>query len=91
MFLHQARVTRKAITAKEAKIEREAFESIFGNGAESYDKPLGSPVKTGITPAPTPEISEDEPEIGLEEGELVIALKPEPPADKVQIKILKIL
>jgi hypothetical protein len=73
-------VTRKNITAKEAKIEREAFESIFGKDAKCYENPAKSPVKVDNTPSPTPVASDGEdeppsPEIEIED--LIIALEPD--------------
>ena len=88
------RVTRKAITAKEAKIERESFEAIFGKDAECYEHPIKSPEKVRNTPAPTPDVSDDEdsipsPAIELEdreEGELVISLPTEMKLIEVKLK-----
>ena len=63
--------------AKEAKIENQAFEEIFGKDRESYEKILSSPKCKDNTPCPSPVHMENEdsnpsPEIEEEEEKPLI-------------------
>jgi hypothetical protein len=76
---------------KEAKIEKESFEAIFGSGVEVYDNPMESPEKTKTTATPSPVTSENEdsaniPDIVSEDDILVMDLAPE----KLEAKVKKI-
>ena len=47
-------MSKKTQASKEAKIERQAFEEVFGVDRECYDKIINSPKCTKTTPAPSP-------------------------------------
>ena len=84
---------KKAQAAKEARVEKQAFDEIFGQDRESYEKIINSPKCSKITPCPSPihlEVTQTTP---IEESdELTIAENLESPImiTKVSISILSI-
>ena len=82
-------MAKKAQASKEAKIERQAFEEVFGLDRECYDKIINSPKCTEITPTPSPSKGkggESPPSPDFESDELAPLVISEPIEDQNKVK-----
>lgn len=83
-------MAKKNQATKEAKIERQAFEEVFGVDRECYDKIINSPKCTKLTPAPSPskkQGGESPPSPEIESDELTDLIISESVEDEIKVKI----